>query len=147
MLTADGNDVGIFLLGGQLPVFNSSTIKATNNGIGILATNAASMMNASPVGRGEFVIENNQIGLSFESGAGSSFQGGPLTVRNNGMGLLADGAGTLTIVSDPSKPSSIVDSGTDVDLKFGTRVTFGGVTIGTITCDATVLSRGTTVCP
>jgi hypothetical protein len=146
-LTADGNDVGIFLLGGQLPVFNSSTIKATNNGIGILATNAASMMNASPVGSGEFAIENNQIGLSFESGAGSSFQGGPLTVRNNGVGLLADGAGTLTIVSDPSKPSSIVDNGTDVDLKFGTRVTFDGVTIGTITCDGTVLSRGTPMCP
>ena len=27
------------------------------------------------------------------------------------------------------------------------RATVEGVTIGTITCDATVLSRGTTVCP
>ena len=146
-LIADGNGVGIFLLGGQLPVFNFSTIKATNNGTGILANNAASIMNASPVGSGEFVIENNQIGLNFESAAGASFQGGPLTVRNNGIGLLADGAGTLTIVSDSSKPSSIVDNGTDVDLRFGTRVTFDGVTIGSIICDATVLSRGTTVCP
>jgi len=146
-LTVDGNGVGIFLLGGKLPVFTSSTIKATNNGIGILANNAAFITNASPVGSGEFVIENNQIGLSFESGAGSSFQGGPLTVRNNGVGLLADGAGTLTIVSDPLKPSSIVDNGTDVDLRFGTRTTFEGVTIGSIICDATVLSRGTMVCP
>jgi hypothetical protein len=63
------------------------------------------------------------------------------------VGLLADGAGTLTIQSDPAKLSSIVDNGTDVDLKSGTRATFDGVTIGTITCDATVLSRGTTVCP
>jgi hypothetical protein len=139
--------VGISLLGGQLSVFTSSTIKATNNGTGILANNAAFIINASPVGSGEFVIENNQIGLNFESGAGASFQGGPLTIRNNGAGLLADGAGTLTIQSDPSKASSIVDNGTDVDLKFGTRVTFDGVTIGTITCDGTVLSRGTTVCP
>jgi hypothetical protein len=146
-LTVDGNGVGIFLLGGQLPVFTSSMIKATNNGTGILANNAAFIINASPVGIGEFVIENNQIGLNFESGAGASFQGGPLTVRNNGIGLLADGAGTLTMVSDPSKLSSIVDNGTDVDLKFGTRVTFDGVTIGTITCDTTVLSRGSTVCP
>jgi Right handed beta helix region len=146
-LTADGNGVGIFLLGGRLPVFTSSTIKATNNGIGILANNAAFVINASPVGSGEFVIENNQIGLNFESGAGASFQGGPLTIRNNGVGLLADGAGTLTIQSDPAKLSSIVDNGTDVDLKSGTRATFDGVTIGTITCDATVLSRGTTVCP
>jgi hypothetical protein len=146
-LTADGNGVGIFPLGGRLPVFTSSTIKATNNGIGILANNAAFVINASPVGSGEFVIENNQIGLNFESGAGASFQGGPLTIRNNGVGLLADGAGTLTIQSDPAKLSSIVDNGTDVDLKSGTRATFDGVTIGTITCDATVLSRGTTVCP
>ncbi|MGH8069590.1 MAG: right-handed parallel beta-helix repeat-containing protein [Candidatus Entotheonellia bacterium] len=146
-LTADGNGVGIFLLGGQFPVFNSSTIKATNNDTGILANNAASIMNASPAGSGEFVLENNRIGLNFESGAGASFQGGPLTIRNNGTGLLADGAGTLTIQSDPSKASSIVDNGTDVDLKFGTRATFDGVTVGTITCDATVLSRGSTVCP
>jgi hypothetical protein len=48
------------------------------------------------------------------------FPGGPLTVRNNGVGLLADGDGTLTILSDASMPSSIVDNGTDVDLKFGT---------------------------
>jgi hypothetical protein len=60
---------------------------------------------------------------------------------------LADGAGTLTMVSDPSKPSSIDNNGTDVDLKFGTRATVEGVTIGTITCDATVLSRPATVCP
>jgi Right handed beta helix region len=146
-LTADGNGVGIFLLGGQFPVFNSSTIKATNNDTGILANNAASIMNASPAGSGEFVLENNRIGLNFESGAGASFQGGPLTIRNNGTGLLADGAGTLTIQSDPSQTSSIMDNGIDVDLKFGTRATFDGVTIGKITCDATVLSRGTTVCP
>lgn len=146
-LTADGNGVGIFLLGGQFPVFNSSTIKATNNDTGILANNAASIVNASPAGSGEFILENNRIGLHFESGAGASFQGGPLTIRNNDTGLLADGAGTLTIQSDPSKASSIMDNGTNVDLKFGTRATFVGVTIGSITCDATVLSRGSTVCP
>jgi hypothetical protein len=62
--------------------------------------------------------------------------------------VLADGAGTLTLASIPSNPSTITDNSTfDVDLAFGTRATFDGVTIGTITCDATVLSRGTTVCP
>jgi hypothetical protein len=69
-------------------------------------------------------------------------------VRNNQTGPLADGAGTLTLFSLESNPSSIQNnSGTDVELSFGTRVTFRGVTIGTITCDATVLSRGTSVCP
>jgi hypothetical protein len=80
---------------------------------------------------------------------GSALIIGGLTVQSNQIGgLLADGAGTLTLVSQTSNPSSIENNtGTDVDLRFGTRVTFGGVTIGSITCDATVLSRGTTVCP
>jgi nitrous oxidase accessory protein NosD len=70
------------------------------------------------------------------------------TTRNQ-TGLLVDGAGTLRLlVPDASNPSSIENNtDIDVDLKFGTRVTFDGVTIGKIACDATVLSRGTTVCP
>jgi hypothetical protein len=99
-------------------------------------------------GSAEFVAENNEIGLSFVQNANGIFQGGPLTVRNNhSQGLLADGAGTLIVESNPAKPSRIEQNGTDVDLRFGTRATFQGVTIGSITCDATVLSRGTTVCP
>jgi len=96
-----------------------------------------------------FVIENNQVGLNFRTGSGAAFQqGGLLTVRNNnGTGMLADGAGTLAMVSDPPGASVIQNNGTDVDLKFGTRSDFQGVIIGTIVCDATVLSRGTTVCP
>ena len=62
--------------------------------------------------------------------------------------LLADGAGTLTLVSGPVESVQHPNNnGTDVDLRFGTRATFDGVTIGSITCDATVLSRGSTVCP
>jgi hypothetical protein len=81
-------------------------------------------------------------------GGGSALIIGGLTVQNNPTGLLADGAGTLTLVSVPSNRSSIQNNtGTDVDLRFGTRATFDGVTIGSITCDATVLSRGSTVCP
>ena len=78
------------------------------------------------------------------------FQGGPLTVKHNDVGLLAEGAGTLDIVSAPPQTTAIQNNGTDVDLKFGTRVTFDGVTIGTIVCDKTVLSRdgaGNAVCP
>ena len=102
---------------------------------------------ASPFGTGKFVIENNATGLHFVNGAGAVITGG-LSVQNNGTGVLADGAGTVTLVSIPSNPSTITNNNTfDVDLKFGTRATFDGVTIGSITCDATVLSRGTTVCP
>ena len=68
-------------------------------------------------------------------------------VTGNPVGLSADGAGPVTILSESATPSSISGNTLDVDLKFGTRTTFKGVTIGSITCDSTVLSRGTTVCP
>ena len=69
-------------------------------------------------------------------------------MRNNSTGVLADGAGMVTFVSTPPVASTIqANTGTDVNLRFGTRATLAGVTVGTIVCDATVLSRGTTVCP
>jgi len=147
-LTASGNGfAGIVLAGSQLTAFPRCKITVANNFIGLFVVNAfATVVN----GNAEFVAEGNQIGLSFEQVGGAFFQGGPLTVQNNGVGLLGDGAGTLTISSDPAKPSRIVNNGTDVDLKFGTRATFDGVAIGTIVCDGTVLSRdstGSTVCP
>ena len=90
---------------------------------------------------------NVTAGLNLINGAGANITGG-LSVRNNDTGVLADGAGTITLASIPPNPSTLTDNSTfDVDLKFGTRTTFDGVTIGTITCDATVLSRGSTVCP
>jgi hypothetical protein len=58
-----------------------------------------------------------------------------------------DGAGVLLFISIPPNPSAITGNGVDVDLRFGARATFEGVDVGTITCDSTVLSRGTTVCP
>ena len=85
------------------------------------------------------------MNLSFNA---SALLIGGLTVEQNQTGLLADGAGTILLVSVPTNPSSITGNATvDVDLRFGTRATFGGVAIGTIVCDGTVLSRGSTVCP
>ena len=157
ILTAHDNGAeGIFVATGSLSVFGGAfagtgslaTISASNNGGSGLAIGLDGAV-VSPVGAAKFMIENNQkIGLEVGEG-GSALLIGGLTVQNNQIGgLLADGAGTLTLVSQESNPSSIQNNGgTDVDLRFGTRVTFGGVTIGTITCDTTVLSRGSTVCP
>jgi Right handed beta helix region len=144
-LTASDNGfAGIVLAASKLTAFPRCKITVANNVIGLFVVSAfATVVD----GNAEFVAEGNQIGLSFGQVGGAIFQGGPLTVQNNGVGLLGDGAGTLTISSDPAKPSRIVNNGTDVDLKFGTRATFDGVAIGSITCDQTVLSRGTTVCP
>jgi hypothetical protein len=145
-LTASGNGRGgIVMTGGSLEVYGlgPNLITASNNGEGIFV---AGGFIVSPSGAGKFVIENNPVGLNFGQAGGAVIVGG-LTVRNNKTGVLADGAGPLTFVSIPPNPSIITGNGTDVDLRFGTRTTIDGVAIGTITCDKTVLSRGTTMCP
>jgi len=156
ILTAHNNGgEGIFVATGSLSVFGGAfagtgslaTISASNNGGSGIAMGLDGAV-VSPFAAAKFMIESNQqMGLNISEGGSALIIGG-LTVQNNQTGLLADGAGTLTLVSVPSNPSSIDNNGgTDVDLRFGTRATFGGVTIGTIVCDATVLSRGSTVCP
>jgi len=151
-LTANGNgDFGIIISGSQLTILGSdfgsgaNIITAANTGVAGILVSAGVI--ASPFGTGKFVIENNATGLDFRNGATAVITGG-LSVQNNGTGVLADGAGTVTLASIPSNPSTITSNNTfDVDLQFGTRTTFDGVAIGSITCDATVLSRGSTVCP
>ena len=142
--TIDANGGGGILLGDSiLNVFSESTIAITNSPLGILC-GAGKII--SPFGVGTFVIENNGVGLDFGLDGTALLVGG-LTVRNNGTGVRGDGAGVLTFISIPSNPSAITGNGVDVDLVFGARATFDGVDVGTITCDSTVLSRGTTVCP
>ena len=142
--TIDANGGGGILLGDSiLNVFSESTIAITNSPLGILC-GAGKII--SPFGVGTFVIENNGVGLDF-SLDGTALLVGGLTVRNNGTGVRGDGAGVLTFISIPENPSAITGNGVDVDLRFGARATIEGVDVGTITCDSTVLSRGTTVCP
>jgi hypothetical protein len=150
-LIVDGNGgSGILLADATLSVFGgrffgsgANTIRVSNNmvnGIWLPANGAIS----SPFATAKFVIENNPTGLNFGGGSGATFIGG-LTVRNNKTGVLAEGA-DLTVVSIPPNPSTIKGNDADLNLSFGTRATFGGVTIGTMTCDGTVMSRGSTVC-
>ena len=142
--TIDANGGGGIVLGDSiLNVFESTTISITNSPLGILV-GAGKII--SPFGVGTFVIENNRVGLDFGLDGTALLVGG-LTVRNNGTGVRGDGAGVLTFISIPENPSAITGNGVDVDLRFGARATIEGVDVGTITCDSTVLSRGTTVCP
>jgi hypothetical protein len=85
--------------------------------------------------------------MLFSAGCSAVVNPAMLTIQNNRTGIQADGADVLSFVTDPPNGSTITGNGTDVNLKFGTRVTFQGITIGTIVCDNTVLSRGSTVCP
>jgi Right handed beta helix region len=145
-LTVDANVQGGIALGDSvLNVFSqNTTVSVTNSPVGIIVRPGDIV---SPFGFGTFIIENNGVGLDFRLGGGAIFRGG-LRVRNNGTGVRTeDGAGVLWFISIPPNPSAITGNGSDVDLRFGARATFDGVAIGTITCDSTVLSRGTTVCP
>ena len=144
-LTANGNGfAGLVLPEGNLTVYVPAVISASNNMFGIRLMDGRV---AAPSGKTKFRLEDNTVaGMSLGWGAQVIIVGG-LTVQGNGTGVLADGAGPLILTSVPANPSTITGNGTDMSLAFGTRATINGVTIGTLVCDATVLSRGTTTCP
>jgi len=143
---------GLIIAEGQVLVVGTAfppgsfQITASNNKMsGIWLAFKASV--AAPFGTLKLVVEKNDVGLNFGAASGAVIVGG-LNVRNNGVGLAAEDGATLTLVSIPPNPSVIRDNKTtDVDLRFGTRSTIAGVDIGTMKCDGTVLSRGSTVCP
>jgi hypothetical protein len=114
-----------------------------NAGPGVLLVNGNI---SSPFGAARLVVENNPVGMLFLQGSTATITGG-LNVRNNIFGIDADNAAGLTFATMPPNPSAIQSNGTDIRLSFGTKSTINGVTVGTIVCDGTVLSRGTTVCP
>jgi hypothetical protein len=144
----NGTD-GILIGGGQLVIEAnepaSRVITAMNNkGSGINLPGFASIVN---LGAARFVLSGNAVGLNLGTESSLLTIGG-LNVEGNGTGLLADGAGSLTLVSIPPNPSAIQNNtATDTDLRFGTRITVTGAVLGNLKCDATVLSRGTTKCP
>ena len=112
-------------------------ISAANNVIGLFLVDARIL---TPDGVTKFRLENNTVGMSLNQGSQVFIVGG-LMVQGNGTGVLADSAGPLTLTTVPANPSTITGNGTDMRLSFGTRLTIDGVTIGTLVCDGTVLSR------
>src|SRR5215831_11324620 len=128
IITNSNGANGILVAGSQLVIFGPAAnhvITAMNNsGNGISLPGASVLVNARPDGGGKFVL------------------------KSNGIGLLADGAGSLLLLSVPQNPIVIRGNRTvDVDLRFGTRMTVDAAILGTVKCDATVLSRGSTRCP
>ena len=100
----------------------------------------------SPFGTARFVVEANPVGIQLGQGSTAVIVGG-LNVKNNTQAGVAEDA-SLTLVSIPPNPSAIQGNGTaDLALTFGSRSTIDGVQVGAMQCDATVLSRGTSVCP
>jgi hypothetical protein len=144
-ITVEGNAAkGIALGDSVLNVFGHAVITVARNTFGIVVRPGTVV---SPFASGTFLIENNSVGLDFRMGGGAIFRGG-LTVRGNGTGVRTDlGAGVLWFISVRPNPSSITGNGVDVDLQFGARAIFDQVAVGTIRCDASVLTQGSTRCP
>jgi hypothetical protein len=143
-VTANGNGFAGLVFGqGTLTTYVPSVISASNNQLGMLVNDSDLI---APFGTARFRLENNTVGMSIGLGTNILIRGG-LSVQGNATGVVADGAGTLTLGSVDDNPSAITGNGTDMRLQFGTRSTIEGVTIGTLVCDATVLSRGTKICP
>jgi hypothetical protein len=153
-LTVNGNAGSGILVGtSSIEVFGggffgsgANVITVSDNGEnGIWLPESGTII--SPFATAKFVMENNETGINFGQNSGATIIGGLSVSNNRSTGLLADGAGSLTLVSIPPNPSAITGNPVDVDLRFGSRATFGGVAVGSINCDGTALSRGSTNCP
>jgi hypothetical protein len=148
-ITANNNQCGLVAGGGGRfniigtpstpPGANVITVK-NNADCGIWLPGSGSL--ESPSGAGKFIVEGNSVGIRLGDNSTALIIGGARVQSNTSEGLLADGAGALTFVSVPPNPSVILGNGTDVSLHFGTRATFGDVTIGMIFTDGTAVCRG-----
>ena len=146
-ITANGNSVGIIVAAhASISMFGdpgaNSITTMNNSGSGILVTGGRILTR----GGVRLVIEGNPTGIRLDSDGSAAIQGG-LSIRNNGTGVLADGAGVVTVESTPV-PSAITDNtNLDFDARFGSRIRLVGVSVGPkVACEPTVLRQGL-ACP
>lgn len=144
---ADNNGfAGIGIMGAKIGVVGSqffgsgaNVISASNNAVFGFFMPAGAIL--SPHATAQFNAQGNGVGMLLEDGASVVIVGG-LNLTQNGAGLSAHGAGTVTIVSVPPNPSNVDQNQIDFDLGFGTRVTLSEVGFTSVACDETVLARG-----
>jgi len=95
---------------------------------------------------------NTGNGMTVRNGAVLTFsnQAKIDSEQNGAFGLAVDNGSNVTLVSSTAVNSTLTgNTGKDLSLTFGTRADIQTVTLGTYTCDATVLVRGTSsiTCP
>jgi hypothetical protein len=147
---------GMLMVAGEgRPVANVLIESSGNGGPGIVSVAGSQI--ASPFGAAQFVIENNPVGMVLLSDASVEIRGGLRLNDNLGPGLVASGAGVVTIrswpdpdhpgpINDPSPSMIVGNAGPAVIADFGTRLDINDVEItGPVLCDPTVLSR-TSLC-
>ena len=132
----------------------ASTLNSTNNGAGLLLQDASvmtvfntPMFSGAPGFSTVNASHNTQDGVRVLSGSTLTLsnQAKVVSSENGGTGLVADGALATTLVNSTLNANAV----TDLRLTFGTRADLRTLTLGTYSCDATVLVRGTSgvTCP
>lgn len=133
-------DGGLQLIGGRLEV--------AGNGLDGVRVDQVSSLT---IGITEFGVSGEAI-IAGNGGNGITVSDGSNLVVSEIMPVTSQantGAGLFVDASDVSVDGSRFDNndGAGIQLSFGTKATLEGNTVDTMTCDDTVLSRGTTTCP
>jgi hypothetical protein len=123
-----------------------ATITARNNAVGLSLLGAGGLASPFPDFGAQTVLENNGVGLDMGTGATAVFIGGFNSRNNMTAGIVADNA-SLVLVSVPPNPSVVSTNTLDLDARFGSRLTVGGVAFATKKCEPSVLARGVPACP
>lgn len=150
-VTANDNGfAGIGLLASELGVVGSqffgsgaNVFNVSNNLFGFFMPAGAIL---SPHATAKFNATENRIGMLMEDGASALIVGG-LSIQDNSVGILANGANTVNVVSVPPNPALVTNNQLDINAQFGSRITFENVDNDSVFCDETVLVRGSIVCP
>ncbi len=89
--------------------------------------------------------DNGANGFSVLTGSNLTVihQAAIFSTGNKGLGVQVDGGSGLTLVQSTVTGNKM----TDIGLSFGSRLDITGGSIGSISCDSSVLSRGDKVCP
>lgn len=122
-----------------------AAIEATNNGkYGLWVDEVGSFATWTPEGATLNFSNNSGPGIMVERDSTLELSAAATVANNSGPGLVVDG-GTARI----GGTSFAGNGGGDITLSFGARVTFsdGNRISGPVSCDKTVLVRGTTACP
>jgi hypothetical protein len=144
-VTIANNIAGSTIAGNGIHVIRTSVIQVAAVGNVQIRNNAQHGVDIQQLSNGRLlnaaVITNNTVdGLHVVENSAILATGANIT-GNGGEGIDADDS-TANVSG-----SAITGNRTDVRAAFGSRLTLNSNTIGTIICEPTVLSRGTTVCP
>jgi hypothetical protein len=131
----------------------ASTLNSTGNGDGV-RIQQGSVVTVFNTPQFSGVPGFSTINAQNNSANGVRISGATLTLvnqarvvatQNGAVGLIADNATGVTLVNSTSTDNTA----RDIQLTFGTRADFRTLVFGTVTCDATVLVRGTSgiICP